>query len=69
MQKIIKWNPFSSKKTESIYCEGLHDDYEGFRILLTAEEKASDMLRLSFENALYYQNRDESYLLNHPKTQ
>ena len=69
MQKIIKWNPFPNEKNQRIYCEGVHDDYEGFRILLTGEEKASPMLRLSLENTLYYQNRDEGYFFNYGNIQ
>lgn len=30
------------------YVEGIHDDYEGFRILLRGEDLASPMLRLMF---------------------
>jgi len=66
MQKIEQWNPFpNQQEKQGIYCEGLHDDYEGFRVLLTTEEKSAPMLRLSWENALYYQNRDEGYFFNH----
>ena len=62
MQNIELWFPFpdiSSK--QRFYCEGVHDDYEGFRILLKGANPESKMLRLSWENALFYQNRDECY--------
>ena len=65
MQKIIKWTPFSKKYTHRVYCEGIHDDYEGFRILLSDQDKHSPMLRLFFENPFLYQNRDESYMISH----
>jgi len=65
MEKIVKWNPFNNYEKRRVYCEGVHDDYEGFRILLSAKENTSSMLHLKFENALMYQNRDESYLSCH----
>lgn len=46
-----------------MYIEALHDDYEGFRILLKGETSDSAMLRISFEDKLSYKNTDESYLL------
>lgn len=69
MKKIIKWEPFPEEKSKRFYCEGVHDDYEGFRILIKNDETSAPMLRLSFENALLYQNRDESYYFHHPNMQ
>jgi hypothetical protein len=43
------------------YVEGIHDDYEGFRILLRGEELTSPMLRLLFDpGPLFYRVIEES---------
>lgn len=57
-----KWFPIEGLP-KRLYCEGIHDDYEGLRILLKGEEKESSMLRLLFDAVLAYRNVDESYLL------
>ncbi len=60
---IIKpWLPLEDFPS-SMYIEAIHDDYEGFRILLRGESPASKMLRVTFEDYLSYRNTDESYLL------
>ena len=59
-----RWNPFPGEKTP-LYVEGIHDDYEGFRILLCGEEKSSPMLRLLFDSShLFYRVVRESCWLN-----
>lgn len=66
MQSIEKWLPFPSEKDKQPYiCEGLHDDYEGFRVLLSSEKVGSPMLRLKWDNVLFYQSRDEAYLFSY----
>ena len=65
MLEIIKWNPLQNSNIQRWFCEGVHDDYEGFRILLKGEGK-SPTFRILFETKLLYQNRDESdlFLIN-----
>ena len=65
MLKIKKWVPFEDLNFDRWYCEGLHDDYEGFRVLLTGEEKPEPIVRLLFEYVYFYQNRDEGKFLVH----
>lgn len=55
---IKKWIPLSDIP-ERLYLEGLHDDYEGFRLLLKGEGN-SKMLRISFQFNLGFRNFDES---------
>lgn len=63
MKNFFKiWRPIDSIPS-LLYCEGIHDDYEGFRILLTGENKTDSMLRLLFESPRSYRNTDEGDLL------
>ncbi len=57
-QVYQKWVPIHSIP-DILYCEALHDDYEGFRILLQGEASHSPILRVSFEFVLAYRNIDE----------
>jgi len=57
-----KWTPVDSIP-KRMYCEAIHDDYEGFRILLRGEDLTLPMLRLSFESVLLYRNMDEGSML------
>ncbi len=57
-----KWLPIEGAP-KKLYCEGIHDDYEGLRILLKGEEAQSSILRLSFDSVFAYRNIDEGYLL------
>jgi hypothetical protein len=52
------WNPISDLPTR-LYVEAVHDDYEGFRILLRGEKASDRMLRVSFEMPLLYRKTDE----------
>ncbi|MBI9078101.1 MAG: hypothetical protein JEZ02_22080 [Desulfatibacillum sp.] len=61
MIKIVRWEPFPKMKNVALYCEGLIDDWEGFRILLKGNK--TPMYRLLFQNPYFYQNRDEEYFL------
>ena len=60
--KYEKWMPVESIPRR-MYCEAVHDDYEGFRILLKGEDPNSSVLRVSFESVLAYRNIDEGSLL------
>jgi len=59
-----KWEPISGLPTK-IYLEGLHHDYEGFRLLLKASGGQAKMLRITFDPALVYRNIDEGDYLNY----
>lgn len=65
MQEIIHWQPFKGFSGR-FYCEGVHDDYEGFRIIMRHDDKEQTHLRLKFEDVLFYQNTDEGNFLNPP---
>ena len=60
--RYIKWVPIDSIPNR-MYCEAIHDDYEGFRILLKGENSRSKTLRMFFESILAYRNVDEGYML------
>jgi hypothetical protein len=53
-----KWNPIEGN-LKRLSCEALHDDFEGFRIILRSEDDSLPLLRVYFENALAYRNIDE----------
>jgi hypothetical protein len=57
-----KWEPLKNIP-RILYCEGIHDDYEGFRILLIGENERSPVLRIMFDAARSYRNTDEGDLL------
>lgn len=46
-----------------LVCEALHDDHEGVRVLLRADETSGRILRISFESVVCYRNVNESYRL------
>ncbi len=50
-----------TKKNYSI--EAIHDDYEGFRILLRSDILTDKVLKITFNNHVSYRNTDESFLL------
>ncbi|RJP74811.1 MAG: hypothetical protein C4522_22120 [Desulfobacteraceae bacterium] len=60
--KYKKWTPVDSIP-KRMFCEAIHDDYEGFRILLKGEDPTSPMLRLKFDSVLLYRNIDEGAML------
>jgi len=64
MKKPIykQWMPIDDLP-DTLYLEGLHDDYEGFRLLLRGELPQSPMLRIVFDPALAYRNIDEGNYL------
>ncbi|MEM7359891.1 MAG: hypothetical protein AAF431_12395 [Pseudomonadota bacterium] len=47
-----------------INCEGVLDDYEGFRILARGEDASSSMYRISFDAVEAYSSIDESSSFN-----
>ena len=62
MSKIKKWKSVISDFPQTVNVEGIHDDYEGFRIILRGG-KPSRVYKLSFQNYLGYRNFNESYRL------
>lgn len=61
--QMTKWLP-TDNILDIMFVEELHDDYEGFRILLQGEEKSSKILKLTFDDKLCYRNIDEGYSFN-----
>ena len=55
MQKnsFKKWEPLPGLP-EEMYLEGLHNDYEGFRLLLKGDGDQAKMLRITFDPVLAY---------------
>lgn len=56
-----KWDPITNLP-KKLYLEAVHDDYEGFRLLLKNDEDQR-MLRIAFDPVLSYRNTDEGDLI------
>jgi hypothetical protein len=63
-EQYVKWTPVTSIPN-SMYCEGIHDDYEGFRILLKGKNANDPILRIHFDSTIAYRNIEEG---KRPKT-
>lgn len=61
-----KWEPVPDLPIE-MYVEALHDDYEGFRVLLKGRDERAGMLRIAFYYALTYRNVDEGDLISYDR--
>ncbi len=59
---LIPWKPIYGIE-KKMYIEAIHDDYEGFRILLKGEKPESILLRITFNDHLGYRNTDEGNLI------
>lgn len=59
-EKYKKWIPIKDIP-DTLVLFGLHDNYEGFRILLR-DEKTHDVLRILFDSFFVYCNTDAGYL-------
>jgi hypothetical protein len=59
-QEFIAWEPLSDIE-RVLYVEAIHDDTEGFRILLRGTQPTSPVLRIHFESYVAYRNVNESY--------
>jgi hypothetical protein len=57
--RYIRWNPVPLLEGKRMYCEAVHDDWEGFRIWLKPETGVS-MLIVVFPAVLFYACSDES---------
>jgi hypothetical protein len=68
MQKNIfhKWE-LISELPEDMYLEGLHNDYEGFRLLLKGAGDKARMLRITFDPVLAYRGIDEGDLISYER--
>jgi hypothetical protein len=60
--KIAKWEPVANIPSQ-LYLEGLHDDYEGFRLFLKGKDTSDRILKIQFTTYLGYRNIDETYRL------
>ena len=58
-----RWNPIPKLEGLRLYCEALHDDWEGFRIWLRSDDSALGVIVIRFESRLLYTNSDEMYRL------
>jgi len=56
--RYVRWNPIPELEGQRMYCEAVHDDWEGFRIWFSPQ-KPSRMLIVRFEHVLFYANSDE----------
>jgi hypothetical protein len=61
-----KWEPISELPNE-MYLEGLHNDYEGFRLLLKGIGDQAKMLRVTFSPVLAYRGIDEGDLISYDR--
>ena len=67
--EYIRWNPIPNYEGARLYCEAVHDDWEGFRIWLRPEDKKSGMVIVRFESMLMYVNSDEGNRLSNVTSQ
>lgn len=51
---------------KKIYIEGIHDDYEGFRIILSGVNQSEGMIRLASRSPLVYRSAQESGITGIP---
>lgn len=59
---FVRWDPLDDIP-ETLNCEGIHDDYEGFRILLKDAGGSGAVLRIKFDFLRSYRKSDEGDLL------
>jgi hypothetical protein len=57
-----RWEEISGLSAKMVL-EAMHDDKEGFRLILRGREPRSRALRILFEEPLCYRGAQESYLL------
>lgn len=55
-----KWMPIEGLERE-LWVEAVHDDYEGFRILMKGSSPSSATLCIHFKHYYLYRNVDETY--------
>ena len=54
-----RWNPLPRLERTRVYCEAVHDDWEGFRIWLRPEDSNLGVTVVRFGARLFYANSDE----------
>jgi hypothetical protein len=66
--RYIRWNPIPTLEGKGMYCEAVHDDWEGFRIWLSPDPRGG-MIIVRFESVLFYANSDEGKRLSSVENQ
>ncbi len=61
-ERFEKWEPIGGLQAK-MYLEAMHDDKEGFRLILRGREPQSRALRILFEEPICYRGAQENYLL------
>jgi hypothetical protein len=56
--RYIRWNPLPAFAGQRLYCEAVHDDWEGFRIWFRSAD-GGGMLVAAFHDVLFYACSDE----------
>ena len=54
--RYTRWNPIQALGGKRMFCEAVHDDWEGFRIWLRPDTAVGAMVIVSFSTVLYYGN-------------
>lgn len=60
---VQNWLPID----DYFHCEGVLDDYEGFRVLARGGSKSSPMYRILFDTVVAYSSVEESSCFNDPR--
>lgn len=58
-----RWSPIPDLDGMRMYCEAVHDDWEGFRLWLMPDDRRGDMLVVSFDTVLSYASTPEWFRL------
>jgi len=61
--KFIIWDLLPDQP-DQIYCEAIHDDHEGFRLILLEKEGKKRLLRICYEQTLAYFRTEDGCLLD-----
>lgn len=61
-ERFERWEPIDGVQAR-MFLEALHDDREGFRLILKAAEPKARSLRILFDAPLCYRGAQELYLL------
>jgi hypothetical protein len=61
--KYVFWDLQIDEMPKKFSIESIHDDYEGFRIILRGDSIPEKIIKIGFESVLSYKNTNESYLL------
>lgn len=59
-ERYVPWFPIPNIP-DRIYCDGIHDDFSGLRIVLRGSNGDGPALVLRFESAIGYRNVNETY--------